>query len=903
MSCLRKKLSYLFCFFIFVIFYSLVNVHGAWAAGENPYSAITITLNETIDDYITDGQVRWFKLTPSSSAVYNNTHLVIQTYGNTDTYLYVFGNLQNALLEKTDYYDDDSGDGYNAKVEIPMAYTGPYYIKVMGCYDDIEGPFQINCSTTSNPPEQPEARPCIAESVAEGEQSGYRILMAMREVRDNLLKNTARGEKIIDLYYRSSPLLVKAALFDGEFRNALAQNLLQLTEVMECAAACESNIKGSYIITEQDYNSLTNVYNLVRDKLPEDMVSELETLWQEMELNNCQGLSIEESLEKAGLFPKKYIKTSMGVKYIADELIIKLKDNDSSKRYVAMVNELVGDYGVESINPLVPSSLKSLLKQGLNEAESLPEVYVVKLSGGSSADSMAVAEDLNERTDVEYAEPNYYVSAMVDVYYNYQWSLENTGQDDGTTGSDINYTGLRELLQGADLGSTMIAVVDTGVNYEFADFGDKVLTDIDIDFVNHDNDAMDDANHGTHVAGIIGAKSNNGYSMTGINDYCTILPVKVLDSDGSGTAADVAAGIMYSAAMGAKVINLSLGTSSFSNVIEDALIFATQTHNALCVAASGNNGDSTLCYPASSQYTLSVGATNNTDSRASFSNYGEGLDVVAPGVNIPSLVANGKVVYYNGTSMATPHVSALAGLVYSKNPGINWQEVSEIIKQGCDDLGTSGYDSEYGWGRIDAVKIYNGGAPKGQVESVTLSVNLPSPQPVGTEVVFTASAKGTSNNILYQFWVKDPTGAWASSGEYSNKDTYCVTGNMAGTYTVVVYAKDAQSQNWQAINSICFTFEGSGQPVSLKIIPSVPSPQKAGTAVTFTAHVDGLSSPLYQFWARGPDGTWVSSGPYTNDNTYQLSNTLSGTYSVCVYVKNNGASTWQVYDIIDYTFN
>nr|WP_313770007.1 peptidase S8 [Parageobacillus genomosp. 1] len=281
---------------------------------------------------------------------------------------------------------------------------------------------------------------------------------------------------------------------------------------------------------------------------------------------------------------------------------------------------------------------------------------------------------------------------------------------------------MEKFLSGKKLPDTIIAVVDTGVAYNLDDFAGKVLTNLDYDFVNNDADAMDDGNHGTHVAGIIGATSGNNISMTGINQSTKILPVKVLNAEGKGTSENVALGIRYAVDKGAKVINLSLGGDEVSSVVEDALKYAV-SKGATIVAAAGNDGAGKLSYPASSEYAISVGATNNLDEIADFSNGGEGLDVVAPGERIPSLYPDGQVYYLDGTSMATPHVAAVAGLLYSIKPSIKFTNVLEVLQETSIDLGDAGYDPVYGWGRLDAaaaVKYLSSQAPSApQVNPVT----------------------------------------------------------------------------------------------------------------------------------------------------------------------------------------
>ncbi len=252
--------------------------------------------------------------------------------------------------------------------------------------------------------------------------------------------------------------------------------------------------------------------------------------------------------------------------------------------------------------------------------------------------------------------------------------------------------------------SVVVAVVDTGVNYNHPDLGTNIKTNpgeifsngldddgngyVDdyygYDFAAIDGDPADENGHGTHCAGIIGGAGNNGAGVAGINWSVGILPVRVLDAAGSGTNADVAAGIRYAVTRGASAISLSLGGEDSSATIDDA-IAAAQASGILVVAAAGNqstNNDVFPVYPASSalENVLSVAATNSSDRLASFSNYGaRSVDVAAPGEEILSTWLGSSYQYKDGTSMATPHVAGLAALMKSVNPSLGYYQLKGII--------------------------------------------------------------------------------------------------------------------------------------------------------------------------------------------------------------------------------
>lgn len=250
-----------------------------------------------------------------------------------------------------------------------------------------------------------------------------------------------------------------------------------------------------------------------------------------------------------------------------------------------------------------------------------------------------------------------------------------------------------------------IAVIDTGVDYNHPDLTGKVDTLNDWDFVNNDNDAMDDESHGTHVAGIAAASTLNdqGISAVSINSS-TILPMKVLDQYGSGYYSWIAQGIIRAADQGARVINLSLGGRYNSTTLLNAVNYAFNK-GSVVVAAAGNNDSTRAFYPAYYSNSIAVWASTRSDTRASFSNYGSWVDVGAPGVAILGPVPGGNYESWNGTSMATPHVSGLAGLLLSQHPGWSASQVRGKIESTADPVPDRNYSrGRLGKGRINVYR-------------------------------------------------------------------------------------------------------------------------------------------------------------------------------------------------------
>lgn len=254
-----------------------------------------------------------------------------------------------------------------------------------------------------------------------------------------------------------------------------------------------------------------------------------------------------------------------------------------------------------------------------------------------------------------------------------------------------------------------VAVIDTGVDLDHPDLQANMISGKS--FVSGVSSPDDDEGHGTHVAGIVAAVNNNG-GVIGVAPKAKIMPIKVLNSQGSGTIFAVADGIEWAADNGAKVINLSLAGTGNSSTLEAAVNYA-YNQGVLLVAAGGNCGDANYflngcsfqdqtVYPGAYSNVVAVASTTSSDSQSSFSNEGSYIDIAAPGSGIFSTYASGGYATMSGTSMASPHVAGLAALIWSQDSSLTQKQVWAQIKNTAQDLGTSGWDSKFGYGRINA---------------------------------------------------------------------------------------------------------------------------------------------------------------------------------------------------------
>lgn len=251
---------------------------------------------------------------------------------------------------------------------------------------------------------------------------------------------------------------------------------------------------------------------------------------------------------------------------------------------------------------------------------------------------------------VQYAHPNYYRSLSAtpnDPLFRYQWGLEKI-----STPSAWNTT----------VGSNrvVVAILDTGIQHNHPDLAAKLMQGYN--FVANNRRWNDDNGHGTHVAGIVGAITNNSIGVAGTSPLCRLLPVKTHNAQGLATIDAIVRGIVYAANRGAHVINMSFGGYSYAQAEADACRYAWNRGSVL-VAAAGNESTNRYTYPSAFSTVIGVAATSQSDARASFSNYGRWVNLAAPGVNILSTYINSTYRYMYGTSQATPFVAGVCALL------------------------------------------------------------------------------------------------------------------------------------------------------------------------------------------------------------------------------------------------
>jgi len=523
------------------------------------------------------------------------------------------------------------------------------------------------------------------------------------------------------------------------------------------------------------------------------------------------------------------------------------------------------------------------------------DVDVVAVPQGKGAEKARAYE---EDPRILYAEVDaevHVVGTTDDTLLSKQWGLFTVKAPDAwgvTTGS----------------AEVKIAVLDTGVKASHPDLAGKVVVS-----TNFSSSATTDDlyGHGTHVAGIAAAATYNATGVAGLGYDSTVLNVKVLNDSGSGSWSGVANGIIYAADNGAKVINMSLGSSSASSTLESAVNYAWNK-GVVVVAAAGNNGTSSPFYPAYYQNVIAVAATDSGDILASFSNRGDWVDVAAPGVSIYSTVPTGVptgtcslvnvcdasgYTYLSGTSMASPHVAGLAALLFtlkdSTGKGLLNDAVRSCIQANADKIGVI---TGILGGRINAYR------------AVTCSPAAPTTGTITGTVTDSATALAIAGATVSIIGLP-PTSTTNASGAYT------FTSVSQGTYTVTASASSYTSAS-QSVSVTAGT-TSIAPPFSLTPQPPSTSPTVVVNAITYSTSggsngkkhllvtvstkdnqgtpgnpVVGASVSIDLLFNSTVQGSYAGTTGTTGTVTFTRNNAPLGTYTTTVTAVTAAGLTW-----------
>jgi subtilisin family serine protease len=480
-----------------------------------------------------------------------------------------------------------------------------------------------------------------------------------------------------------------------------------------------------------------------------------------------------------------------------------------------------------------------------------------------------MADDLRATGAVLFAEPDYLqlpAQTPTDPSFGSQWHHTKIGSPAAW-----------DVGQGST--GTVVAVLDTGVDATHPDLRDNVISGINI--VNNSGDTTPIADHGTAVAGVIGAAANNAQGGVGLAWRLQILPVRITNNaDSTAYCSDMARAIEWAADHGARAINLSYGTSGCPRTIDAAAQYA-RGKGALTVLAAANSGlDLSSTYPASGNVFM-VGATDSADQRATFSNYGTPVDLVAPGVSIFTTVPGGRYGSWSGTSFSAPIVTGAAALLFALEPGFTPAQVESYLISTAEDLGSAGKDSIYGNGRLNvglallsAQSVLQGNHRP--TASAGLDQTVVWPQPVA--LVGSAADDGlpTIPGTLRYSWKKMSGPGTVTFGQPAGRDS-SATFSYAGSYILRFTASDGVlSASDDVVILVKPGVHGEGGlPKPTLSVPAILSLRSRVTAgypsgyevagfdweIEPTAPPPGASLAALSFASSAHSATWSTDGP------------------------------------------
>ncbi len=451
-------------------------------------------------------------------------------------------------------------------------------------------------------------------------------------------------------------------------------------------------------------------------------------------------------------------------------------------------------------------------------------------------------------------------------------------------------------VHGYNLGSGIkLGIIDSGIDYTHTDLNDNYAGGHD--FVNDDADPWDDNGHGTHVAGIAAAEDND-IGVVGVAPGASIHALKVLDAGGGGYWSNIIRALEWSVNNGIQVANMSFGAGRDAPGVHDAFRAAYKAGIVL-VASAGNSGNpkgkgNSIGYPARYEEVIAVGATDQSDTRASFSSTGDQLELAAPGVDINSTLLGGSYGEKSGTSMASPHVAGTAALVIasgvvSDTDGVYGiaNEVRDRMNATAFDLGDAGKDSQYGYGLVDADEA----APSGPVnDPPTVSITSPADGSTfdsGATILFEGTASDSEDGDLTAslVWTSDIDGAIGTGASFSttlSDGSHTITasvtdsGGKTGSDSISITVGTPTEPTAVSVTSIDYTTEGGRNSdkhlnITIALVDDLDNPV-AGASVSI--RLDNTTTG--QSWTgaatTGTDGTV----------TFSLKNAPSGTYTTTV---------------------
>jgi subtilisin family serine protease len=579
------------------------------------------------------------------------------------------------------------------------------------------------------------------------------------------------------------------------------------------------------------------------------------------------------------------------------------------------LDALLRRHAVRTVRPLSPGRLREKLQKGVTDAQiaattrqqfavraarvpanqTVPDisgVYVFELGDRSAKELEDTLAALKADPSVVYAEPDRIRTAAFipnDPSYS---SAGSWGQpyDDLYGLKAIGTTAAWDTSRGLGV---VVAVTDSGVDYNHPDIkanvwrnpGEVAGNGIDDDnngyvddvrgwdFIGSDamsptpdNDPADGTGHGTHVAGTIAAVGNNGLGVVGVAWRAKVIPLRALDDTGSGTDSTLASAIIYAADRGADVINASWGGEGNSQALTDAVNYA-HAMGAVFVAAAGNLGKDVNGFsPANLPNAIAVASLSPSNTLSSFSNFGNKIEVSAPGEDILSLEAfSGGYMTQEGTSMAAPHVSGVAALVIAAHPTFTQEQVRQVLRISATNLGAAGKDTSFGYGRVNAAGAV--------LVSSVLTPKITSPVNNADVGIVPATVRGTAAGTGFKNYILDfAAAATPNTWTVLRNSTTPITNGTLGSFE---HTSLAEGLYWIRLRVFDTANKAFIEQIQVRVrFAAITSPAKAsvrslaftakpGTAVPIVGVAGGRSFQNFRLsWAPGANATtgWSTTG-------------------------------------------
>ena len=461
---------------------------------------------------------------------------------------------------------------------------------------------------------------------------------------------------------------------------------------------------------------------------------------------------------------------------------------------------------------------------GARHVDEIPNIGVHILDLPAQASETAFVKLFESRPEVEFAELDR-ILAPSDItpndpwYANWQWHLRK-----------IQAPTAWETTTGAS--EIVIAILDTGVDGTHEDLASQMVPGWNV--FNNNNDTRDIAGHGTHVAGTAAARSNNGIGVASVAWNCRIMPVRVSDLSGYATYSSIANGLNWSREHGARVANVSYAVSSSSTVRSAAQSF--YGNGGVVTVSSGNGG--TFDSSADNPYVITVGATDQWDALYHYSNRGNNLDLTAPGDSFTTSKGNGYAST-GGTSYSSPIIAGVAALMFSVNPNLTPAEVQNFLKQSADDLGAVGWDSNYGYGRVNAARAVAlaAGVAAADTTPPVVSFSAPTAEATTSGTVNIEAMAGDNVGITsVNFEVDGTSMGTDTSAPYSYQWNTTLMSN--GAHSLTAIARDAAGNS----SSASITVNVSNNPFDSSPPTVVITSPSSGSRISVSVAVNVMAS-------------------------------------------------------------